>query len=370
MKLKLYKKINFRCFFYISFLSFINVCCYEEPPELKDGFCSFELKILFKEERENRFLPADKAKIIMKSTYEIKIFYADDSGFVKIKSLPTSYYSFVAFYESAAYPNVKFSGLKENIFISDRKIHKDTIICLKTADVSICINELYVSGPINNIYYFYDQFIELYNSSDEIKYLDGIIVARLSGNREGKGPGADEHNDGDIDGVTFIYKFPGRPGEKNYPFMPKKFLVLASDAVDHTKYVASSVDLSKADWEFYNQFSPEDIDNPLVPNLINLRSDTQADFLMNLLSDVIILANGRDSVWQDGIDLSTIIDGVQYLNNLTSIKTLDIRIDKGFILSPPRYSGKSMQRILPGYDTDNATIDWEIISKPTPGFFK
>ena len=93
---------------------------------------------------------------------------------------------------------------------------------------------------------------------------------RVSGNSEGgRGPGADEGNDGDIDGVTYIFQFPGSPGETNHPIRPGQFMVLAVDAVDHKALFPGSVDLSRADWEFYNQFSPEDIDNPSVPNLIN-----------------------------------------------------------------------------------------------------
>jgi hypothetical protein len=190
---------------------------------------------------------------------------------------------------------------------------------------------------------------------------------RVSGNSEGKGPGADEGNDNDIDGITYIFKFPGTPGEKNYPFYPKTFKVLATTAINHQKSVAISIDLSNADWEFYNQYSVTDFDNPKVPNLINIRSDRTVDFLIGLTSDVIVLASGVDAVWEDGIDISTIIDGVQYASSPTSRKTLDSRVDKSFLLSPPRYSGKSMQRREPGGDSNDAMSDWEIISAPTPG---
>ena len=88
-----------------------------------------------------------------------------------------------------------------------------------------------------------------------------------------------------MQGVTYIYKFPGRAGEKNYPFNPKQFLVLAGDAVDHRKTVSNSIDLSHADWEFYNQYMAADIDNPNVPNLINLQPDNGTKFLIGLTSD-------------------------------------------------------------------------------------
>lgn len=201
--------INISFFFSLLFFS-----CYEAPPDVKDGFCSIDLTIKYFDEKDSVKLSAPKAKVIVKSRYEIKIYFADDSGKLRLNSMPTSEYSFAAFFETNKYPNARFTGTIEPLMLLSPTNYKDTIICFKSDKTSICINEIYISGPINNIYYFYDQFIELHNSADETLYLDGYIIARLSSNREGKGPGADEGNDKDIDGVTFIFKFPGKPGEK------------------------------------------------------------------------------------------------------------------------------------------------------------
>ena len=126
--------------------------------------------------------------------------------------------------------------------------------------------------------------------------------------------------------------------------------------------------MSQVDWEFYNQYSTSDFDNPNVPNLINIRSDRTVDFLINLVSDVIVISSGVDSVWEDGIDISTVIDGIQYKSSTTTRKTIDSRIDKGYVLSPPRYSGRSMRRREPGVDTNDGTLDWEMTQGATPGF--
>jgi hypothetical protein len=112
-----------------------------------------------------------------------------------------------------------------------------------------------------------------------------------------------------------------------------------------------------------------DIDNPNVPNLINLRSDNTSKFLINLTVDIVALSSGVDSVWTDGIDISNIIDAVEYTGSpATHLKTLDDRIDRGQFQSPPRYSGQSMQRREPGMDTNDGSLDWEIIPHPTPGW--
>ena len=42
-------------------------------------------------------------------------------------------------------------------------------------------------------------------------------------------------------------------------------------------------------------------------------------------------------------------------------------IDAGFIEGLNRWTGQSAQRISPGYDTNNSTVDFEILQHPTPG---
>lgn len=145
--------------------------------------------------------------------------------------------------------------------------------------------------------------------------------------------------------------------------------MLAVDAVDHRSFFPNSFDLSGADWEFYNQYSPEDVDNPNTPNLINMRSDRTVDFLINLSSDVIVIASGRDTLWADGIDISTVVDAVEYQSSAPPAlkKTLDPRLDRGVALSPPKYSGQSMQRVEPGSDSNDALLDFMIIPVATPG---
>ncbi|OGU67603.1 MAG: hypothetical protein A2499_02575 [Stygiobacter sp. RIFOXYC12_FULL_38_8] len=316
------------------------------------------------------YIPLKNAKVILSSEYGISIRYTDSEGILILEGIPSSTYSISARLTHPKYSNILLVGSLNNKEIISGKVLEDTIKAVQVANTGIAINEIYACGPLNNIYFMYDLYFELYNYSEEVKYLDGMTFMRFSGNSPSdgkKGPGADEGDDGDIDGVTYMFKFPGKPGEKNHPFYPKTFQVLATTAINHKKSVATSIDLSKADWEFYNQFSVADFDNPQVPNLINTRSDRTADFLVGLTSDVLVLASGTDLVWEDGIDISSVIDGVQYVSSTTSRKYLDTRVDKSVLLGAPKYSGKSMQRREPGGDSNDAMSDWEILNAPTPG---
>jgi hypothetical protein len=355
----------------LLFFVVLIASCLEEPPTIHEGNTKFQLYATGDTSLVDSipdYIPLAKAKVILFSEYGMIIRYTDNSGNFSIEGIPSATYRISIRLVHPQDPNLLLVGNLSDVEINSGKVVRDTIIAKKTAGTGICINEIYCGGPVNNVYFFYDQYLELYNYSDSTKYLDGAIVMRVSGNSElGILPGEDFGNDGDIDGVTYIFKFPGKAGEKNYQILPGQFKVLAVTAVNHKNVQSTSIDLSTADWEFYNQYSASDFDNPNVPNLSNLRSDRTVDFLINLVSDVIVIANGVDTVWSDGIDISTIIDGVEYQSSTSSLKTLDVRVDKSFVLSPPKYGGLSMQRREQGGDSNDGLLDWMIISHPTPG---
>lgn len=345
------------------------ISCREEAPIAEEGNAKMILTVMGDTSitNESVFVTLENAKVTASSEYGYIRGYTDANGVLTLEGIPSSTYNITTSLTHPAYSSILMSGSIDDIDIISGSIVYDTIYTSQISSTGIAINEIYSAGPKNDIYFFYDQFLEIYNYSDETKYLDGIIVARVGGEEE-DGEGADLDNDGDMDDMTYIFKFPGSPGEENYPFEPGEFLVLAGRAINHQLSVSTAVDLSHADWEFYNQYSTSDFDNPDVPNLSNMRSDRTVDFLINLISDVVIITTGEDDNWEDGIDIDTILDGVQYKSSLTYKKTIDPRVDKGIVISPARYSGKSMQRVEPGEDTNNGTADWEILSSPTPGY--
>ena len=360
----------------ISLVLLFYLCgCKENPPLVHDGNGIIELKAVWNKSTDSipDIVPLQNAKVILSSQYGIKIYYAGSDGVLRLNHLPSAIYNIAIRAPHPADPAIILVGAIRGLNILSGQTSTPTDTVKPVSSTGIAINEIYSVGPVNNIFYFYDLFIELYNSSDSVKYLDGMQIMRVSGNNPTstppgtKGPGADEYNDGRIWGFTYVYKFPGRPGEKNYPFNPKQFLVLAGDAVDHRKVLSNSIDLSHADWEFYNQFMAADIDNPNVPNLINLRPENTSKFLISLVSDVVTLTSGIDTVWTDGINISNIIDAVQYSSNVNHLKTIDDRLDRGIALYPARYSGKSIQRREPGMDTNDGSLDFEILPAPTPG---
>ncbi len=353
----------------------VTGCLVEEKPTGWDGEGILEIYLVwesFTPDGESEMLTVSNAEVQATSEYGTFTSKTDEVGRAEFKNLPTSTYIVSARSVHPLDSLILLVGSMENISVLSGNQYVDTLTVLPMPQSGIMINEIYTAGPVNDIFYVFDQFIEIYNASNETKYLDGIWIMRLSRIEGDIYPGEDGYNDGQVQGVTYAFAFPGRPGERNHPIEPGQFMVLASTAVDHTQFVAGSYDLSNADWEFYNQYSAVAIDNPDVPNITNMLPHRTSRFLLALTNDRVIMATGEDTVWVDGIRIDTIIDGVEYQSNPPprNRKTLDPRVDRGYVLSPPRYSGMSMQRRLPGFDTNDSRVDFEILPRATPGYQK
>ena len=122
----------------------------------------------------------------------------------------------------------------------------------------------------NGQIYPFGGFVELYNNSDTTIYLDsltfgdGTLITDV-----GPWNSCSDYLDmiWDSTGVWFgdLFRFPG--SGHDHPLAPGKAVVLATDAVDHRTVNDSATDLTHADFEF---IGPSDVDNPAVPNMINL----------------------------------------------------------------------------------------------------
>jgi len=235
----------------------------------------------------------------------------------------------------------------------------------------LMINEIFFCGSDYSSFYFYDQFVELYNTSNDTLYLDGIILTRQT---QISYPDQEEI---DFVRATYAFQFPGTPvSGRQYPIAPKQFIVIASDAIDHTQYCDKSIDLSEADWECFNPLG-YDYDNPDVPNIVSIHPTSTTDFLINLSHNAVVIATGEEYSFDEYapgkiyiiIPIHTIIDGVEYASNLSATKELTVRVDAGFAgIGCTKYSGNSTERRELGLDTNNSTFDFSLIPHPTPGY--
>ncbi|MBN2008945.1 DUF4876 domain-containing protein [candidate division KSB1 bacterium] len=300
---------------------------------------------------------------------------SDSVGVVKISDLVAATYHIVATLPVSE--NYRFQGDLNISLQAGQQVVNTLVVRMNTAGLKI--NEVYFCGCGTR--YFYDQFIELYNGSADTIYLDNSIIFVCTAKDFS---GLDSDNDGDLDYswidsatgderkcITYVTKLFGNGTE--YPVLPGEYRVVAADAIDHTKNETESFDLSNADFEFTNINFPNDEMNDLVPDYENiLLGDcgyvSNLDFMLSLATGFVGIASGEDSKYCDGIDFDTIWDGVEYSRNEDHVQQVDNKLETGFTgVGIESYSRKSIQRIRPGYDTNNSKLDFEILENPTPG---
>ncbi len=336
-------------FVLIVVMLFLHPSCGREKPTVIEGRASIKVVCV-----DTTGVPIENAQVEWISIYgkSPEPVFTDTNGVVEFYDLLSTDYTVSAMKEGQTAGD-KLAG-EVKIEVYPEETADDTIVCY-VVRLGLKINEIYSAGPVNNEYYFSDQFIELYNSSLDTLHLDGVILCRLGG---------------DIDNVTSIFQFPGTPvSGREYPIAPGEFVVLARNPIDHSQLYETSVDLSGADWQIYNPASPQEVDYPDIPNVTNIEAGEHRGWMIGLSSDEIIIATGEDTDYLNGIDLETVIDGVEYQSRLTLEQTLNDAIDRGAAGDGLiKYSGKSIERITAGYDTDNSTVDFHILDRPTPGW--
>ncbi len=242
---------------------------------------------------------------------------------------------------------------------------------------NLVISEIYYNGaPPPPPYYYHDQFTEIYNNSSDTVYLDGYAIGDASYSSRG---------DPQYLHCVHLYQFPG--GGHDYPIPPGGIKIIAQDAIDHTEYDSSSIDLSRADFEYYNHLS-NDVDGPNAVNMIQIHHKYGYDFLYSVMNDAIVLfkLEKSDTLWQYDdfneilVPISKAVDGVEYKEDLTEYeyKHLPDEIDAGITGGSPAYKGKSIARrilnIVNGQiilmDHNNSSLDFQVIDKPTPGWIE
>lgn len=275
----------------------------------------------------------------------------------------------------------KYLGLQKDInlvgtlsSISMSSSRDSVSILLKPVFASdLLISEIYYNGaPPPPPYYFHDQFTEIYNNSSETIFIDGYAIGD---------PSYSSREDTMLH-CLHLYQFPGDGDD--YPIEPGETIIIAQDAIDHTEYNASSLDLSGADFEYYNHLS-NDVDAPDAVNMIQIHHKYGIDFLYSVMNDAIVLFKLRacDSVWTYDtfneilVPVNRAVDGVEYKEVVSEYeyKHLPDEIDAGITGGMPMYQGKSIARKILNrvngqvilMDHNNSNLDFQILDTPTPG---
>lgn len=325
---------------------------------------------------------------------------------------------------------INFNGTETSLAVNAETAPKE--ITMKTARVGeFVIKQIYYGGSdTKKGAVFRDQFIEIYNNSNEVQYADGLLIAQLYGtnvttvfaytlptgqfdwSKSADMTLGDEANT-DYVYASNVFRIPG-DGTK-YPVQPGKSIVIAQNAVNHkANYTDNSgkvvsivnpeltVDLSGADFEsflgtYLGDLYQFDIQNPAVPDL-------EIAYWANGNNDMILDPSGRQAIAifnMNAAELASLksyknpkgdknlylqiphkalTDGVELTKDLGSgfvPKKLPAQVDGGnTYLTSGSYSSKSVIRktkttiggriIL--QDTNNSTNDFVEITANPRGF--
>ena len=166
-------------------------------------------------------------------------------------------------------------SMEESIVVKGEK-STFTLIPQYTENVSsgFVIEELFISPTYNpetkKSYKYGEQYIKITNNSDVTLYADGLGIAESALLCNMKQDYVDKNAIKDLLPVGFLSIIPG--DGTTYPVKPGASIIIANDALDHSKVFSGAVDLSHANFEIYDLSSNpkfQDTDNPEVPNLIS-----------------------------------------------------------------------------------------------------
>lgn len=166
-------------------------------------------------------------------------------------------------------------GKAENIEVSGGSFNASIPLHKSNSSTGFVISEIFFAGTKTpeKKQYSRDKFIEIYNNSSETLYADGLCIAETQlmtvralneytpDVREKMLP------------VNAVYRIPG--SGKEHPVKPGETIVLCDVGINHKTQNVNSIDLSKADFEWYDKNDKyPDTDTPEVPNMDKIVSSS------------------------------------------------------------------------------------------------
>lgn len=242
---------------------------------------------------EVRLVAADTASLWMQTAS------SDETGLVAFDDVPTGSYRVLVRKMLSAEERtaVRAAGVVAFVEISTVSVRPDAaalelrIPASRTR--SLIISEVRGQSDLSSAgtcCYSNSGYVELYNNADTTIYLDGKLIGRGFSPLEDLSPNRPcsmfDHLRVSPHGL-WAGEFEMFPGSgRDYPLLPGRTAVIARDAIDHRPFTPTGLDLSGADFEFLGN---ADVDNPAVPNMINIGLRT-TDRGMRLMSGVIFIA--------------------------------------------------------------------------------
>ena len=341
-------------------------------------------------------------------TYTIEKVEKTANGYTAtIENLPIGSYSVVAvgtanFSVDGQQTTTEVKATNENVNIVENQLGNTIKLLFNvfTGKEGFVISEIFFRGTSRDgsSVYNRDQYFKITNNSDQTLYADSIIIMESAFRNDNPQTYLkDLRNDGFA--ANAIYMIPGNGND--VPVKPGESLLIALNAKDHKAVSSTSFDLSKADFEFYDEskVSIKDEDNPSVKNLDKWYCYTQSFFILNMhgnnayaiakirgTKENFLKNNTYDAQYYavNGKLMTTnayfipnawIIDAVNlsYKDNDHQWRVMSILLDKGYTYCSDNKNDKSgigtavVRKMANGKyaDTNNSTEDFTPKTTPT-----
>ena len=391
--------------FFIILASALWISCQRQAPS---GTGSFLMEFKMPEECLPSAFYANRT-IILKGamTYE---FQTDICGMVSVPSVVPGIYDVITNTEMSGKEfkaMLRSSGDAQGIEDKARVViglslmnqrifeARDFHLVLNAAVIKgLLISKIYYSGTRDKMdrTYTTDSYVELFNNSDEVQYLDGKYL----GLAESVSPAAYPAKDNpDSIYLRQCCRFPG--GGTDYPVQPGGSVVIAAkSARNHLESALNTVDLSGAGFEVKLTEGSGNPDTPMLPFVTNSTTIQYLNLLNGGPNAVVLFETDEDvlswpQVYQIGktsgerflrIHKKVVTDGVECLKKPAqtdpdvNTKRLQQDIDAGFITitSVNGYNHESVERKVSRQendryylvDTNNSSADFVVCTDPTP----
>lgn len=289
------------------------------------------------------------------------------------------------------------NGVKTGVDVfADKSV---TIDLIATVPSTLVFKEVYFTGV--NSSYFQDAFYEIYNNTDEVQYLDGVILGTVD---FGFAPSSSdkslnsvwmtdgEYTDGKYPLTSHVQCFPGTG--KDYPIQPRTSVVIAANPMDHSSRELaegddpSAVDLTNAQWQLFieggfpadtkmgdaepmtflwkswgREMMPATDGQPLI--LARLKDVNPVDYAADP-SSVAPVPGGSNNCFMIPVDCVLDAIDIVHADAPNHVKRIEAKDDAGMTWvsgannGAGSYSGKSLRRKVAGF-----TIDGKAILKDT-----
>lgn len=212
-----------------------------------------------------------------------------------------SFYVEYGYYTASVYhvtdTNVVLSGRIENLSLLPEQTSSPLPIAelrlSKAQSNALIIKEVYYVGCRGRLSepYSEDQYVILCNNSDETVYLDGVCIGMVDPINSIDSPWVKYTEMERIPINNMTWQFPGNG--QDYPLLPGEETIIATNAVDHTGeeyHHANSIDLSKADWGFWDvSLSEQAISPGVTPMKLILKTSSEWKYSFSVVGPTLIL---------------------------------------------------------------------------------